>query len=356
MTPSASTRADATNRRARPTARGPPPAAPPSARLLRAQRRRAVRRVEVEARELPQRQPRRRALVALGRRDLAGRVGPPGVEISPVLLCRDGGCTVRGTGDDETLDGELQLGWSADRAGGAPAAPCVAPATTRRSTATPAAGAASAAPAARTRLWRARRAIGRRCCGPSSSGRGERRGRARGELRRGRGGWTRRGHGRCVPLSVAPGAGRGLALDTGSIRALDAVLKPGVPGSRSTRLPTHQQTGPTGRCKSMFAPPNNRPRAKLRRPCLTPAALPTPASRTRRRRLVAVGALGGSHATVDARGGRRGGRATVDYKRQEQRVQLDKFQRDLKERLRRGEAKRAAEVEQFLLSRSTSGR
>ena len=79
MTPIASTRADATSRpraRRRLVGRRLALLRPlERARLLRAQRRRAVRRrVEVEARELPQRQPRRRALVALGRRDLAGRV------------------------------------------------------------------------------------------------------------------------------------------------------------------------------------------------------------------------------------------------------------------------------------------
>ena len=111
------------------------------------------------------------------------------------------------------------------------------------------------------------------------------------------------------------------------------------------------------RCaKSMFAPPNNRPRAKLEATVpysgrSTDARVTDTTKKTEyaveRHSAAPTQPVPMLPAADDAVVEQ----ATVDYKRQEQRVQLDKFQRDLKERLRAAaKAKRAAEVEQFLLS------
>ena len=106
----------------------------------------------------------------------------------------------------------------------------------------------------------------------------------------------------------------------------------------------------------MFAPPNNRPRAKLEATVpysgrSTDARVTDTTKKTEyaveRHSAAPTQPVPMLPAADDAVVEQ----ATVDYKRQEQRVQLDKFQRDLKERLRAAaKAKRAAEVEQFLLS------
>ena len=106
----------------------------------------------------------------------------------------------------------------------------------------------------------------------------------------------------------------------------------------------------------MFAPPNNRPRAKLEATVpysgrSTDARVTDTTKKTEyaveRHSAAPTQPVPMLPAADDAVVEQ----ATVDYKRQEQRVQLDKFQRDRKERLRAAaKAKRAAEVEQFLLS------
>ena len=112
----------------------------------------------------------------------------------------------------------------------------------------------------------------------------------------------------------------------------------------------------------MFAPPNNRPRAKLEATVpysgrSTDARVTDTTKKTEyaveRHSAAPTQPVPMLPAADDAVVEQ----ATVDYKRQEQRVQLDKFQRDLKERLRAAaKAKRAAEDEQSSSPRSTSGR
>ena len=236
--------------------------------------------------------------------------------------------TVRGTGEDETLDGGAGGGRGVQAGGSGPAL---------------------AAPR--------RRALGDDAARPSSSAEVAA-GRARGELTRA---WrmdvTVRVVGSGQRLQDAAEAGLVAhrlmqALEFTSIRG--RARPRAAAGANRTRLPP---TINVCRCeKSMFAPPNNRPRAKLEATVpnsgrSTDARVTDTTKKTEyaveRHSAAPTQPVPMLPAADDAVVEQ----ATVDYKRQEQRVQLDKFQRDLKERLRAAaKAKRAAEVEQYLLS------